>query len=146
MLSYQDLELVAGGQKSAPYRPLCETAEMPPPETQDKTIAEFLDTWPSEIKTISYAMREFILHHCPGVRETLHPGWKVISYGSKIKFCAIAPHTKWVNLQFHAGTSLEDPQARLEGTGKSIRHVKIKSIQMLDASLAALLKQAQERS
>ena len=50
----------------------------------------------------------------------------VISYGVGRKFCAIAPHSARVNLQFHGGAALEDPGSLLEGSGKSMRHVKLK--------------------
>ena len=78
----------------------------------------------------------------PGCTETLHTGWKVISYGHKKKFCAIAPHTKWVNLQFHAGARIADDHGLLSGSGKSMRHAKISASSDLGASLAELIRQA----
>ncbi|MFN3918642.1 MAG: DUF1801 domain-containing protein, partial [Flavobacteriales bacterium] len=41
----------------------------------------------------------------------------------------IAPHKNWVNLGFFSGTDLYDPENLLEGTGKKMRHIKIKSIE-----------------
>lgn len=46
-------------------------------------------------------------------------------------------------LGFHRGTSLDDPQELLEGTGKEMRHVKLKSAGEVDAAaLESLVKQA----
>ncbi|NKC01761.1 MAG: hypothetical protein GKR90_25130 [Pseudomonadales bacterium] len=91
---------------------------------------------------VAQALREFVKETAPGCSETLHLGWKVISYGDKKKFCAIAPHAKWVNLQFHNGASLTDPEGRMGGTGKSIRHMKVASSDELDDYLSTLIKEA----
>jgi hypothetical protein len=40
---------------------------------------------------------------------------------------ALAPHQTYVNLQFGDGVDLPDPARRLEGTGKRMHHVKIRS-------------------
>ena len=46
---------------------------------------------------------------------------------------AIIPHTAHVNLQLADGADLPNPDGRIEGTGKRIRHVKVRSVE--DASL-----------
>ncbi len=40
---------------------------------------------------------------------------------------AIIPHRAHVNLQLADGTNLPNPDASIEGTGKRIRHVKVRS-------------------
>ncbi len=45
---------------------------------------------------------------------------------------AIIPHKSCVNLQLADGAELPDPDGRIEGTGKRIRHVKVRSVE--DAS------------
>jgi hypothetical protein len=37
------------------------------------------------------------------------------------------PHSYWVNLGFYQGANLSDPNGLLEGTGKMLRHIKIRS-------------------
>ena len=90
-------------------------------------IDEFFDSFSPEVAHLAQQLRTFVTDHHPDATETLHAGWKVVSYGGRYKFCAIAPHGKWVNLQFHNGVGLDDPQHRLQGTGKRIRHVKIRA-------------------
>ena len=41
---------------------------------------------------------------------------------------AIIPHKAHVNLQLADGVDLPDPDGRIEGTGKRIRHVKVRSV------------------
>jgi len=37
-----------------------------------------------------------------------------------------------VTFGFHFGTSLSDPEGLLEGTGKNMRHVKLRDVQSLE--------------
>jgi hypothetical protein len=58
---------------------------------------------------------------------------------------ALAPHAKWVSLGFIKGTSLDDPQGLLEGTGATVRHVKLRTPAELGdrkAAIARMLRQA----
>jgi hypothetical protein len=55
---------------------------------------------------------------------------------------AVSCHSRWVTLAFMRGARLPDPDKILEGTGKSVRHVKIRSRDQLAerrAQIAALL-------
>ncbi len=105
-------------------------------------IQEFLNEYPDGIAEISLQLRTLILDTAPNCTETLHVGWKVISYGYKKKFCAIAPFTKWVNLQFHSGSKLTDTCELLEGSGRSMRHVKVWQVSDLNDSLVSLVQRA----
>ena len=40
---------------------------------------------------------------------------------------ALIPHASWLNLQLADGAVLDDPDGIVEGTGKRIRHVKLRS-------------------
>jgi len=105
-------------------------------------IQEFLNEYPGAIAEVSIQLRTLILSAAPGCSETLHTGWKVISYGHKKKFCAIAPYSKWVNLQFHSGSKLTDSCELLRGNGRSMRHVKVWKASDLGDSLVSLVQQA----
>ena len=45
----------------------------------------------------------------------------------------LMPFDKWINLGFYQGADLPDPQNRLEGTGKKLRHVKIRAVDECEA-------------
>lgn len=107
-------------------------------------IENFLSTYDPDVSFLSNRLREFVMDAVPNCTETLHERWKVISYGCDRKFCAIAPHTKWVNLQFHNGASLKDEQKLLEGTGKSMRHAKVENESHISEALRTLIRQAAE--
>ena len=109
------------------------------------SVEEFLHSYSAEVRELALGLRALVREVVPDASEKLHRPWKTIAYGRKRKFCAVSPHQAWVNLQFHAGATLEDPAGLLEGTGKSMRHVKVStSADFEDDDLAALLKRAAE--
>jgi hypothetical protein len=58
---------------------------------------------------------------------------------------ALSAHNKWVSLVFMRGIDLEDPDRLLEGTGKNIRHVKLRSPEQareMQIALRELIKAA----
>ena len=65
----------------------------------------------------------------PGAREAIK--WGYPTWVGKGNIVAIAPHTDHVNLQFYLGTSLPDPSGVLDGTGKALRHVKLRLVKDL---------------
>lgn len=91
---------------------------------------------------LSQELRQFVLKVAPNAQERLESGWKCITYSDEKAFCSILLHSKWVNLQFQAGSALPDPQHRLGGTDKSMRHVRVASSDDLDDELAEIIVQA----
>ena len=78
-------------------------------------------------------MREFILSLHPEANELIyhtHALVSVYSLSDRLSeaFCMIPIYTKHLNLGFHKGTLLNDPDKLLHGTGKLIRHIPITSI------------------
>ena len=57
-------------------------------------------------------------------------------------FCYIGAFKEHVNLGFYYGTKLPDPQGLLEGTGRSLRHIKVKSPDAADQPAVRALLQA----
>ena len=106
-------------------------------------VEEFLGRYDPEVRKLALAARALVRRLVPDAEENLLRPWKTVAYGRSKKFCAISPHKDWVNLQFHGGISLPDPSGLLEGTGKSMRHVKIESLRDLKRKpLAELVREA----
>ncbi|AGH51343.1 hypothetical protein G432_18125 [Sphingomonas sp. MM-1] len=78
----------------------------------------------------------------PDVRELLHDGQPTACVGGAA-FGYVDAFTSHVNVGFFHGAALEDPAGLLEGTGKRMRHVKLRRGQPVDdAALGALLAAA----
>lgn len=86
-----------------------------------------------EIKAIEEALRTAIKAELPEVMERVDFGNKLIAYGRSMKMrdlmFAIIAHREHVNLQLADGVDLPDPGGLVEGTGKRIRHVKVRSVE-----------------
>lgn len=76
------------------------------------------------------------------VRELVHDGCPVACFGD-VPFGYVNVFTAHVNVGFFQGASLPDPTHLLQGTGKYMRHVKLRPGTVTDAaSLDELIKQA----
>ena len=67
------------------------------------------------------------------VRELLHDGCPVACLGDA-PFGYVNLFTSHVNVGFFQGAALPDPEALLQGTGKRMRHVKLRPGTAMDAA------------
>ena len=97
------------------------------------TVEEFLASYSIEVREMALATRRLVLDTIPGAVERVETGHKLINYGSGERMaeqiCYIAPLKSTVNLGFFQGTRLPDPEGLMEGTGKLLRHVKIRRVE-----------------
>ncbi len=101
-----------------------------------QTVEQFLSTYPAEVQELALKARELVQEIVPDVQEQVYEAYKTIGYGSKTKvdamFCYIAPLKDRINLGFYRGVVLPDASGLLEGTGKLLRHVKVRSMDELE--------------
>jgi hypothetical protein len=101
-----------------------------PPDPQ---LLGFLEAYDRHISELALALREVILEEVPDASESIYQVYTVaiwFGFSGKMKdmFCYIATNAAHVNLGFPRGTSLPDPNGVLEGEGKTMRHIKFKSL------------------
>jgi hypothetical protein len=73
------------------------------------------------------ALHVFVKDAVPGVTESINP-WGMPTFESNGPMCYFSAATKHITFGFLRGTSLDDPKGLLEGTGKNLRHVKLRSV------------------
>ena len=79
-----------------------------------------------------------VMRDCGGdIRELLHDGHPTACVGDAA-FAYVNAFTAHVNVGFFRGAELADPKGLLEGTGKFMRHVKLRP--NLDVDAAALMQ------
>lgn len=85
------------------------------------------------IAEIARALRAAIKAELPDVTEWVDFGNRLIAFGRSMRMkdllFAVIPHSAHVNLQLADGVDLADPTGIVEGTGKRIRHVKVRSVE-----------------
>jgi hypothetical protein len=66
----------------------------------------------------------------PEVTETINP-WGIPTFELNGPLCYFMLAAKHITFGFTRGTSLSDPKGLLEGTGKNLRHVKLRKVEDL---------------
>jgi|SRR6266404_5047145 len=87
-------------------------------------------------RELAYQLRKLIVTVMPDVVEVPWPKMRLASYGVGPKkksehFCYISAQKDDVNLGFYYGAELPDPEDLLQGTGKVLRHVKIREVKAI---------------
>lgn len=79
------------------------------------------------------ALRVTVLDGFPDAVEAFDPADGLLAIGTGRSMrdfsFAIIPHKAHVNLQLADGVDLPDPDGRIEGTGKRVRHIKVRSVE-----------------
>jgi hypothetical protein len=96
-------------------------------------VTEFINKAPSEQKQIMERIRQLIHESMPGITEEFK--WSRPVFKAKKDFAYLQATKAHVSLGFFNFQELEDKGSRLEGTGKSMRHVKLKTVGDIDESL-----------
>lgn len=88
-------------------------------------VDEYLSKYPDEMAELALELRKFLLETEPDLNEVIK--WNNLFYELNGPVCAILIHKAHINLEFPRGRELADAGYPLEGTGKNMRHLKIKN-------------------
>lgn len=109
---------------------------------RDPAIDAWFDRRAGELGAIARPWFERMRRCGEDVRELLHDGHPTACVG-EAAFGYVNAFTAHVNVGFFLGAHLADPTRLLEGTGKSMRHVKLRPGAEIDReALAALIEAA----
>jgi len=103
------------------------------PKAAKGTFDELLADVEPELAAIARRLRAMIRAVDRNTIETVRLGDNAATYGVGPKkmidgYAYIMPMHGYINLGFYQGAVLADPKRLLEGTGKGLRHVKIRSM------------------
>jgi hypothetical protein len=108
----------------------------------DPAIDAWMKAHRGELGVIAHEWFEVMRKSGDEVREILHDGCPVACLGDA-PFGYVNVFTSHVNVGFFQGAALPDPAHLLQGTGKFMRHVKLKPGTTTDAaSLRQLIERA----
>jgi hypothetical protein len=104
-------------------------------------VSEYVARFTPPIQRLIRETRTLVMGVAPKADEKAYSGWP-IRIRTDRGIVAIAGFADHVNVNFGRGASLDDPKGMLEGTGKSIRHVKVRTAaDARSADLRALVAQ-----
>ena len=109
---------------------------------RDPAIDVWMNEHEGELGAIARQWFESMRKCGDEVREILHDGCPVACLGDAA-FGYVNVFTSHVNVGFFQGATLPDPAGLLQGTGKFMRHVKLRAGTAIDAaSLSKLIETA----
>jgi len=109
----------------------------------DKNVDEYIEKQESPQREICKKLRNIIFKTFPDIKDKEEMKWGVPSYGNgKYYFVGLKTH---VNLGFSIKGLSKEEIALFQGTGKTMRHIKITSENEIDEKqIVKLLKLIQE--
>ena len=109
---------------------------------RDPAIDAWMEEHKGELGSIAYQWLEVMRKCGDEVRELLNDGCPVACLGNA-PFGYVNVFSSHVNVGFFHGAALPDPAHLLQGTGKFMRHVKLRSGTAINAAeLSALIETA----
>lgn len=107
-----------------------------------KWIDTYVQVKGAKLGDVAQGLRRLMKMTVPGTTESVNP-WKIPTFESNGPMCFFMVGKNHVTFGFLRGTSLPDPTKLLEGTGKSLRHVKLRSCEDLrNPALKKLMQSA----
>jgi hypothetical protein len=91
----------------------------------DPAIERWMKAQPGELGAIAHEWFEEMRKCGDEVRELLHDSCPTACLGD-VPFAYVNVFTSHVNVGFFQGAALPDPARMLQGTGKFMRHVKLR--------------------
>ena len=118
-------------------------------DATERRIESFVAKYAPAIAAQLRDARQRLRAHFPRGVEMVFDNYNALVFGigptdrTRESFISIAGYPKWVTLFFLDGAALHDPQGLLEGGGKQVRGIRLKTAADLDApAVAALIAQA----
>ena len=109
---------------------------------RDPAIDQWMREQPDELADIARAWFDALRACGDDVRELIHDDQPTACVGDAA-FAYVDAFTAHVNVGFFRGAELDDPNGLLEGTGKLMRHVKLRPGRRVDeTALRALIENA----
>lgn len=108
----------------------------------DNSTEEWFAALPASQRPILDRLRSLILATVPNAKEEIK--WSRPCYSTNERlFCYLHTSKGHATLGFQNGASMSDPKNLLEGDGKDMRHIKLRSLNDLDEpTLCSMLAEA----
>lgn len=109
----------------------------------DGKVDAYFEKQRGAVGDIALALRGFMNELGDGL--TCKPAWGFPCWSGNERILSIMAHKDRCNLQFFSGNRLADKwPSRIEGTGKQMRHVKVRAVSEIDDELKDIVRAAIE--
>ncbi|WP_087971998.1 DUF1801 domain-containing protein [Oceanobacillus rekensis] len=110
--------------------------------SKSKEVDQYILDLPNDIRKITDSLREIILNSAPELIEEYK--WSMPNYSYNGLVCYLQTAKQHVNFGFHKGNELQekDNNNLFQGTGKTMRHIRIKKMEDIRPEVFTNLIQA----
>lgn len=98
-------------------------------------VDAYLKKLDPDIRALVAALRRVVLKAAPGIEEALK--WSTPVYSMSGLVCWLHAARSHAAVGFYHGASLADPKGLLEGEGKRLRHMKVRSSREVRPAIVA---------
>lgn len=106
-------------------------------------VQEYFDKQEGDVADVALSLRDLLDDVMPGAEVKLAWGFPCWLTSPKNRVASIVAHKERCNLQFWQGAKLaEEFPGRVEGTGKDLRHVKVRRVSDIDGELRRIVERA----
>jgi Domain of unknown function (DU1801) len=99
--------------------------------SESSDLQTLLDRSSPEVQALMLETRAVVIATLPNAIEHVHMGYGMIHFqvtsSMRTLMIALAPQRDYINVEFRHGVDLPDPAHKLEGKGKALRHVKVRT-------------------
>jgi hypothetical protein len=106
------------------------------PQGAQIPVADYVRKVPAGLRPTLQAARKMIKAIAPKATETAWRTWPIRYRVDDLYVIAVGNYPRWVSIFFFRGGELDDPDGVLEGSGKLMRHIKLREPK--DASAPAV--------
>ena len=99
----------------------------------NEQVTQYINEAPEEHQQIMQELRKLLHEAVPHVQESFK--WSRPVFSTHTSFAYLLANKTYVTLGFNDAKKLNDPKGLLEGTGKDMRHIKIKKAADIDREL-----------
>ncbi len=104
-------------------------------------VATYFDKQTGAVRDIAHALGEVVAGAAPDAAVKL--AWGFPCWIGAERIASVIAHSEHCNLQLWSGARLSaDFPNRIEGTGKDLRHVKVRKLSDIDAELKEIVSTA----
>ncbi|MEM9022173.1 MAG: DUF1801 domain-containing protein [Bacteroidota bacterium] len=105
------------------------------------SVAGYLAALPADLRPVAEALRAIILSTAPGIEELIK--YKIPFYHHQGPLCYLNKQPEHMVLGLAKGAELSNASGILTGTGNTVRHVRVYTIQDLpEAAIREVLQEA----
>ena len=116
--------------------------------TPDEQLDQFIDRFTPAVAADARAALAMVTAALPGALRLVYDNYNALAIGfgptekARAITCSVAVYPRWVSLFLANGLTLPDPHRLMEGTGGTVRHVKLDAARLADPAVAALIEAA----